>query len=503
MTANKPVSLRNWHLNMTLVRSNGLSLHLQLVQAVVNEVRKGRLLPGTPLPGTRKMSEDLGINRKTVVQAFEELQAQGWIETEPRRGSFISHKLPIFASHETSLAGSAAFPLSLTGSGLETYALSVTPVKPSQWQFSDGVPDTRLVPFDVLSRAFRRALLISSRANRLAYDDARGNISLRSAIADMLRQERGMAVSTEEVCIIRGSQMGIYLSARLLSSHTGCVVMEKLSYPPAREAFESFGLDIAYVDQDDDGMSLDGLTQLCQQRQISAVYTTPQHQFPTTCTLSLERRIRLLALAEQFNFIIIEDDYDHEFHFSHKPMLPLASMETAGRVIHIGSLSKILAPGLRLGYMVAPEGFIQRCGREILLIDRQGNAVTELAVAELMANGQMKRHIRRALKVYQLRRDHAVKRVREILPMARFNVPSGGLALWLCFDEQLDMDKLQKDAEALGLSVLLGDLFSGINEKTHALRLGYADLNETEFDQTLMCLSHAIAKQEGGETDLI
>ncbi|GGI90648.1 GntR family transcriptional regulator [Shewanella hanedai] len=495
MKKEKAVSLRNWHLSISLDRTTTVSLHLQLVQAVINEVRKGRLLPGTPLPGTRKISDNLGINRKTVVQAFEELLAQGWIETQPRRASFISKKIPLFERNEVTLSEQAPFPLSLTESGLEAYALSVSPVTPSKLQFSDGVPDTRLVPFDVLSRAFRRALLISSRANRLAYDDARGSESLRSAIADMLRLERGMSVTTEQVCLVRGSQMGIYLSAKLLSKHAGCVVMEKLSYPPAREAFESFGLDISYVEQDDDGMSLDALAQICEHREISAVYTTPHHQFPTTSMLSLERRIRLLALSEKYNFIIIEDDYDHEFHFSHKPMLPLASMETAGRVIHIGSLSKILAPGLRLGYMVAPEGFIQRCGREILLIDRQGNAVTELAVAELMRNGEMKRHIRRALKIYQQRRDHAVERVRQTLPMVQFTIPSGGLALWLRFANTLDMNTLQTDAEGLGLSVLLGDLFSGEGEKTHALRLGYANLNEAEFEQALSCLSSAVSKQ--------
>ncbi|MEC4725354.1 PLP-dependent aminotransferase family protein [Shewanella sp. D64] len=495
MKKEKGISLRNWHLSISLDRSLAVSLHLQLVQAVINEVRKGRLLAGTPLPGTRKISDNLGINRKTVVQAFEELLAQGWIETQPRRASFISTKLPLFETNEIALPEQAPFPLSLTESGLEAYALSVSPVKPSKLLFSDGVPDTRLVPFDVLSRAFRRALLLSSRANRLAYDDARGSESLRSAIAEMLRLERGMSVTTEQVCLVRGSQMGIYLSARLLSKHGGCVVMEKLSYPPARAAFESFGLDISYVDQDDDGMSLAALEQICESCEISAVYTTPHHQFPTTSMLSLERRIRLLALSEKYNFIIIEDDYDHEFHFSHKPMLPLASMETAGRVIHIGSLSKILAPGLRLGYMVAPEDFIQRCGQEILLIDRQGNAVTELAVAELMRNGEMKRHIRRALKIYKQRLDHAVERVRKILPMAQFNVPAGGLALWLRFDTAIDMDKLQQDAKELGLLLVLGDLFSGVCEKTHGLRLGYANLNEVEFDQALACLSSAVSKQ--------
>lgn len=489
--------LRNWYLTLVLERAAGVPLHLQLVQAIIQEIQRGRLLPGSALPGSRTIAEALSLNRKTVVQAYDELLAQGWIETQARRGAFVSAHLPLLPEKKEGLnrlQAAPSFARTLAEKKVWPYG-DLAMNQPGIIRFSDGVPDARLVPFDVLSRAYRRALVFSARANRLAYDDPRGSQLLRAAIADMLRTERGMSVSEMHICVVRGSQMGIYLSARLLAAAEGCVVMEELGYPPAREAFISCGIALEYVPLDHTGMDLDALEALCLQRKVSAVYTTPHHQFPTTVMLSAERRIRLLELARQHDFVIIEDDYDHEFHFSHSPMLPLASMDTDGRVIHIGSLSKVLAPGLRLGYIAAPELVINRCVHDIILIDRQGNSLTELAVAELMRSGEIKRHVRRALKIYRERRDYAVMRVRDIIPEAVFTVPPGGLALWLVLDARLDMLQLQRDTLNQGVAILPGQLFSGPGKTIPALRLGYASLNQQELEQGLAGLALAIKQQ--------
>lgn len=489
--------LRNWYLTLVLDRAVSMPLHLQLVQMITKEIQRGRLLPGTALPGSRTIAEALSLNRKTVVQAYDELLAQGWIETQARRGAFVSSHLPLPLEKKeecNAFQASPSFARSLPEKNVWPYGDLAVNV-PGIIRFSDGVPDARLVPFDVLSRAYRRALIFSARANRLAYDDPRGSQLLRAAIADMLRAERGMSVSEAHICVVRGSQMGIYLSARLLAPGADCVVMEELGYPPAREAFVSCGIPLEYVSLDNSGMDLDALEAICLRRKVSAVYTTPHHQFPTTVMLSVERRIRLLELARQYDFVIIEDDYDHEFHFSHSPMLPLASMDTDGRVIHIGSLSKVLAPGLRLGYIAAPELVINRCMHEINLIDRQGNSLTELAVAELMRTGEIKRHVRRALKIYRERRDYAVTRVRKVISDAVFNVPPGGLALWLELDARIDMLQLQRDALAHGVAILPGQLFSGSGKAIPALRLGYASLNQQELEMGLAGLALAIKQQ--------
>ncbi|MBR8094656.1 PLP-dependent aminotransferase family protein [Burkholderia cenocepacia] len=244
----------------------------------------------------------------------------------------------------------------------------------------------------------------------------------------------------DTLCVVRGSQMGIYLVAKILVRAGDSVAMECLSYPPARDAFRACGGLVHSVAQDEFGMIPDALEHVCRSHRIRAIYLTPHHQFPTTVTMPIDRRMRLLALAEQFDFVVIEDDYDHEFHFSHSPMLPMASVDQGGRVIYVGSLSKILAPGLRVGYVVAPASVINRLANEIMLIDRQGNTVTERAAAQLLQNGKLKRHIRRALKVYEQRCRSAVQAVQEILgDTVRVTPPSGGLALWIQFSQPQNM----------------------------------------------------------------
>jgi GntR family transcriptional regulator/MocR family aminotransferase len=365
--------------------------------------------------------------------------------------------------------------------------------------FSDGMPDTRLIPYAVLARAYRHAMVASVRHNQLGYGEPAGTPGLRKAIADMLRMERGLNVHPEQVCVVRGSQMGIYLAARLLAGPSSCVVFESLSYPPAREAFRSCGATVLSVAQDEHGLLPDALEALCRTYPVRAVYVTPHHQFPTTVMLPADRRLRLLALAEQYDFAIVEDDYDHEFHYLRSPVPPLASMDRNGRVLHIGSLSKVLAPGLRLGYVVAAERVVERCAAEILLIDRQGNQLTELAVGELMASGELHRHIRRALKIYQARRDFTAACLAERLGgRAQFDLPAGGIALWLRFAPWVDMERLVEDCAGQGLRISNGQIFTQDPEPVQALRLGFGHLTERELDSGIQRLAAALKRQEAG-----
>lgn len=485
--------LRRWTLTMTLDREGPLPVHLQIAQAVIEGIQGGRLPPGTPLPGSRTLADSLGVNRKTVVLAYDELHAQGWLHTQSKRGAFVSAQLP--AAIEAGRQPADHCPLA--GVGLPAPPgnddASGRPI-----EFSDGVPDTRLIPFDVLSRAYRHALIATARANRLAYGDPRGCAPLRQEIASMLRLERGLECSDEHVCAVRGSQMGIFLAARMLVRPGDHVALERLSYPPARSAFASCGAVLHGVPLDGSGLDTDALEALCGRQPLRAVFVTPHHQFPTTVTMSAERRMRLVELARRFDFAIVEDDYDHEFHFAHRPMLPLASMDHGGRVIHIGSLSKVLAPGLRLGYIAASPDVIRRCAAEITLIDRQGNALTELAVTELMCDGELKRHIRRARRVYQLRLADAAVQVRTALhPHVDFDVPGGGLALWIRLNGGIDIDRLAADALDEGVRILPGSLFADHPGQEPAFRLGYGSLDGDELGRGLERLRNALQRQTG------
>ena len=473
--------LRSWTLHLSTTQTSGLAVYLQIAQQVIDEIQRGRLAPSTAMPGTRELAEQLKVNRKTVVLAYDELIAQGWLTTQNRRGTFVSADLPNFTATESE---HKAIAPTVPADEKKSYPLSgyQTPLA-GTIDFNDGIPDTRLIPFDILSRAFRHALLTPAKTNRLGYGDPRGTKDLQQAIATMLNMERGLNVDIDQICIARGSQMGIFLAARVLTKQDDYVVVEHLSYPPAREAFRSCGAKILTVGLDKCGIDVIALEALCKQYPIKAIYVTPHHQFPTTVSMTAERRLKLLMLAKQYDFTIVEDDYDHEFHFSHHPVFPLASTDHAGHVVYVGSLSKVLAPGLRVGYLVASKDFIDRCAQQVMLIDRQGNSITELAVAELMQSGEIKRHIRRTFKIYNERRNVLMQLIRSQLgEFVHFDEPSGGLAFWLRLKDDCNVNDLAKQALSKNVRILPGTLFSNANTGIHAIRLGFGSLNLKELE---------------------
>jgi GntR family transcriptional regulator/MocR family aminotransferase len=309
----------------------------------------------------------------------------------------------------------------------------------------------------------------------------------------MLNVDRGLTTTADNICLTRGSQMAIYLAARILAGPKDTVVVEELSYPPARESFRAAGAEVVAVELDAHGMRLDHLESICRKKRVRAIYVTPHHQFPTTVLLKPDRRLRLLALAEQFGFAIVEDDYDHEFHFVHQPMLPLISADRWGKVIYIGSMSKLLTPSLRLGYLAAPKAFIDRAAAEIMMIDRQGDPATELAVAELIAEGEIHRHTRKAMRLYAGRRLHMAalltERFRERIDFA---LPDGGLAIWARFTEKIDMEELTRVARAKGVQILSAAAFTISGKPIRATRLGFASLNEAELDRATRRLRQAL-----------
>lgn len=470
--------LRPWDLVIKLDESSPTPIYLQLVALMIAEIKAGRLKPQDALPGTREMATKLAINRKTVVLAYDELIAQGWLQTEGRRGTFVASRLPVslhHASYEAAQHPVATAMSNATSPALERFDVNI----------NDGIPDSRLIPFEIISRAFRHALIHTARSSRLGYSNPLGTDELRSAIAHMLNMERGLHVTPDNICVVRGSQMGIFLTAKVMIQPGDAVVMERLSYQPARLAFQACGAEVITVETDEHGMNIDQLDHICSKREIRFVYVTPHHQFPTTVMMSMERRMQLLTVAAKHGFKILEDDYDHEFHYLLQPVLPLACRSPES-VIYVGSLSKVLAPGLRVGYIVAPEAFIEACAEHIMIIDRQGNPVTELAAAELMGNGELKRHILKTLKIYdQRRKAMAAALHQEFDPLFDFSMPSGGLAFWLRLKTPVAMQDFLLRAIQHGLHFHRDSLYTHDNQMLAAIRLGFGSHDDRQLVQLL------------------
>ncbi len=476
--------LRPWKISLAerVDRRRGIPVYQQIVQALIHDIQRGRLAPGTFLPSSRELATTLGVNRKTIVLAYDDLVAQGWLASDGTRGTIVSDSLPESAPQllpilqsETGYEGaSPEFKIHPATDPLPAF------VENTDLTFDDGAPDSRLLSPDVLSRAYRTALRQAARGNWLGYGDPRGSPVLRETIANMLTAHRGLVVTADNICITRGSQMAIFLAARILVQPGETVLVEALSYSPAWQAFRAAGASVIGARLDHNGLDVEDVEKLCRRHKVRALYLTPHHQFPTTVSLPPERRLRLLDLACQFGFAIIEDDYDHEFHFAQQPLLPMATYAPR-RTVYIGSMSKLLVPGLRIGYIAAAPNVIRLLANETVIIDRQGNVPTELAVAELIESGELQRHARKALQVYLGRRNAFGQLLRENFgDVADFKVPDGGLSFWITFRDSSVLDAIENGAQSANVRFLPSRSFAIAPYEERGLRLGYASLNPEE-----------------------
>jgi GntR family transcriptional regulator/MocR family aminotransferase len=307
----------------------------------------------------------------------------------------------------------------------------------------------------------------------------------------MLRSERGLRVTAANICITRGSQNGIFLAAQVLLRPGRGVAVEQLTYEPAVAAFRACNAEVVPVRLGPDGIDVDDLERVCRRHRISAIFLTPHHQFPTTVALRPERRLRLLNLASQFGFAIIEDDYDHEFHFESQPLLPIAAY-APDHVIYVGSLSKLLLPALRIGYVAAPEAVIDAIAHRVSLVDGMGNTLTEEAAAEMIDNGELRRHGRKVMQTYAARReafDASLKA--ELGDLVDYSRPDGGLAFWLRFRRPADLQRVEERAPALGLRFASSRSFAVDEATPSGLRVGFASLTPHDARHALGLLKAA------------
>ncbi|MCB9762470.1 MAG: PLP-dependent aminotransferase family protein [Alphaproteobacteria bacterium] len=463
---------------------SGQPLFIEIARAITEDIRRGRLQPGDRLPGTRRLARALGVHRTTAVAACDELASEGWIETRPGSGSFVRADLPEAPAPPGHRPLACGFPLPPPPARL----LEERPTPPGALEMLGGHPDLRLLPLTELARAYRRVL--RGRGRRLVdYGSPRGQLALRVQLARWLNERRGLSLGPESLLVTRGAQMDLFLLGRCLLQPGDRVGVEALGYPPAWEALRLAGATLVPLPVDAEGVDVDALERLGP---LKAIYVTPHHQYPTGVTLSAARRLRLLRLAAERRFAILEDDYDHEFHYRGRPVLPLASADSAGVVVSIGTLSKAFAPGLRLGWIAGPPALIDRACALRMVVDRQGDHVVEQAVAELLADGVIQRHGRRMQRVYRARQQALAEGVRSHLGgRLAVDPPAGGLALWARILDGADPRAWADRARARGVVIQPGPDFHFAGESIPFLRLGFAGLDRKELDEALRRLAAA------------
>jgi GntR family transcriptional regulator / MocR family aminotransferase len=467
-------------------------LFLQISRGISDDIRRRVLLPGALLPSSRELALAVGVHRSTAVAALAELLSQGWIRTQARRGTFVSERFPEESSRRLGkrlelprapleLAGPAPPP------GFPALSGDVLPL-------IGGTPDPRLAPAGELSRAYRRALARSSRL--LDYGSELGDTRLREVLAAQLREGRQVPVGTDGLMVTRGSQMALFLLGRVLSRPECVIAVEGLGYQPCWEAWRLSGARLVPLPVEAEGLSISALRELLTRERVAAVYTTPHHQYPTTVTLTAPRRLELLTLARRHGFVIVEDDYDHEYHYDGRAVLPLASVD-ADVVAYVGTLSKVLAPGLRIGYLAARPEIIERAASIRCFVDRAGDHVVERAVAELLEEDVVGRHVRRTRREYAARRDALVFELNRLLGGAlSFRTPAGGMALWAKLAAKgVSSDSWAARALEEGVLVHAARRYRFDGREAPYMRLGFAPLRPEEIRTAVQRLARALPRR--------
>lgn len=417
-----PLSLSFNPAGIELDRRQGLSR--QLYQALRVRVLDGRLVSGTRLPASRDLAAALSISRNSVVRAYDQLYAEGFIEGRVGDGTYVAQlpqsSLPAKKlSTKLSTGFSTGLPTALSTNRLDLPVIPSSKVihrgalarveknhlaKPPSGPpraFRVGVPAFDLFPFEVwakLNAAFWR----KPDFQQLCYGDPAGDQRLRGLIAAYLRSSRGMQCSAEQIVITSGAQQAISLCAQLLVEPGDGVAIENPGYRAAGHAFAVAGAKLHGVSVDSEGISCAELNGLDDCR---LAYVTPSHQYPTGVVMSLARRLELLAWAERTQGWIVEDDYDGEYRYSGAPLAPLAALDRQGRVLYVGTFGKVAFPALRLGYLVLPIGLVEAFSQRRAVDVRHSEVSTQAVMAEFMAAGHFQRHIRRMRRAALSRRN--------------------------------------------------------------------------------------------------
>ena len=464
-----------------------------IAKSLRDAVATGRLAAGEWLPSTRELAVTFGVHRHTVQLAVDVLVAEGLLETSPRRGVVVAAE-PLRPSVGASRRSSRGFGGFKLARGSERLRLTELPSAAAKAiPLHAATPDVSLLPVAELRAAYAQTLR-GSRVAALASLDRRGLSALRSEIVRYLRRAR--ALVAEDVIITHGSQEGIALVAQSLIEPGDAVAVEDPGYVPAVEAFRSLGADIVPIAVDAQGIRVDHLAETLAKRRVKLLYVTPNHQFPTTVTLSSPRRAELLALTRRHDVAIIEDDYDHEYHYRGAPQAPLAAWKEAPHVLYVGTLSKLVAPGVRVGFLAGDATVLDAVARRRELTSRGNDGVTQAALAVWMKDGGFERHLRRARRTYAARRDAALQALAEAAERVHFEhlPPDGGLAVWTRWPEH-DVASLAERALERGVLVLPEPPLRAARVG-HGIRVAFGGVSESDFARGLERLVEA-AKTRG------
>jgi GntR family transcriptional regulator/MocR family aminotransferase len=472
------------HVSLSRVGQLAADVYQQLKEAILD----GRLAAGERVPASRELARRLAVSRNTVLDAYQRLTAEGFLVGRVGSGTIVA--APLELRPRRALDRSALAPRPLWRALARAVDVGSAPRATVAYDFQIGAPDPALFPWDEWRRRVARELHGRRRVG--GYPDAAGDPRLRAAIARHIGLSRSVRAGADDVLVTSGAQQAFDLVGRVLLAPGQVVAVENPGYPPARQAFLALGAEVAGVRVDAQGIEVDALPERAR-----LVYTTPSHQFPLGTAMSLARRLALLDWADRHGAAILEDDYDSEFRFDGRPLEPLQSLDRHGRVLYVGTFSKVLLPTLRLGFVVAPPSLMPSLLAARRLADSHGPLELARALAAFIDDGLFARHVRRLLRVYRERRQRLLAAVERELGAAVVALPSSaGLHTSVWFrDRALDVAQVAARALAVGVRVepLRPYFCDGARPRPRAgLALGYGLIAADRIDEGIRRLARCL-----------
>ncbi|OOG71014.1 GntR family transcriptional regulator [Sinorhizobium sp. A49] len=469
-----------------------LPLHARIQRAVRQLIVDGALGPGRPLPASRALARSLSVSRDTVEAAYSQLHAEGFIDRRVGSGSFVA-EVKAFSTGQRvprreALQRHKEPSLSRRGAAMSRSGGVREQLVPRP--FAPGVPETRSFPLSLWER-LERQVLKETGTQALLHGDPQGAEPLRRAIADYVNLERGARASADRVLVLTSSQQAMALCANMLLDPGDRIFIEDPAYYGARKAFDAAGLECVPIPVDDQGITVERI--LSQPPKAKAVFLTPSHQFPTGATLALDRRLALIEWAGKHQAWIIEDDYDSEFHYAGKPTACMQGLDPHDRTIYIGTFTKSLFPGLRIGYVVLPPQLVNPMTVARTLLDGHTASMAQLTLARFMEGGHFGAYVRAMRGIYSERLDTLAGLVRTHLSaFVEPRIPIGGLQMPCVLTCGLPECTAIDAARRVGVELLgLSGLHASGDGKAGFL-MGFAAYTPIELDVAVRKLAGAL-----------
>lgn len=479
-------------LNLSLNSGDRIPLYRQIYEQIRAGIISGEFPPGSRLPSSRYVSQSYRVARVTVTAAYQQLKAEGYLESEVGSGTFVNKQLAQMTYLSPDSRSKFTPPYSRWGIRALSKKLKSSPktrTKRLEIDFGFGRSFPHIFPYSTWRRLLIRYL--STDDSILSrYGSVAGFYPLREAIADYVRRMRGVECNTDQVVIVNGMQQALDILARLFLNDGDEVLVETPGYAGAFRLFEAYGAKLIALPVDDEGFPVEMISDSCSAR---FAFVTPSNQFPRGGTMPLVRRLALIEWARKADAIILEDDYDGELRYSEHPLAALQGLDQQGRVVYLGTFSKVLFPALRLGYVVLPENLRQPFIQAMELIDRGAPTLTQAAVADFIEQGHFENHLRRLRIEYGDRRRvlvHALERY--FADTVQYSKVEAGLHIMLRLNPGLDEQEVVRDASAEGVGVYPGEDYHIKPPSIPSILLGYSGLKPSEIEEGVRRLARVI-----------